>query len=136
MSVHIQFDQPPARCYTNLDFISGRVILVLPSDASISAVTVKLEGESRVRLAVPKFPGNERSDKKRTELEVHKVGEHNSMATCNNADTRQQLLYKVLTLFPTAELQETGSGNPFTLLAGQYTYPFSFKVGTNGHSKL
>ncbi|KAI1620985.1 hypothetical protein EDD37DRAFT_140520 [Exophiala viscosa] len=113
MSVHIQFDQPPARCYTNLDFISGRVILVLPSDASISAVTVKLEGESRVRLAVPKFPGNERSDKKRTELEVHK------------------LLYKVLTLFPTAELQETGSGNPFTLLAGQYTYPFSFKFPFN-----
>ncbi|KIV82525.1 hypothetical protein PV11_04628 [Exophiala sideris] len=113
MSVHIQFDQPRSTCYTNLDFISGRVILVLPSDASISAVTVKLEGESRVRLAVPKFPGNERSDKKRTELEVHK------------------LLYKVLTLFPTAELQETGSGNPFTLLAGQYTYPFSFKFPFN-----
>src|ERR1700754_4765772 len=75
MSVRIQFDQPEQRCYTNLDFVSGNVILILPQDATISAVTVKLEGESKSRLAAPKFPDNERSDKKRSELEVHKVGE-------------------------------------------------------------
>jgi hypothetical protein len=74
MSVRIQFDQPEHRCYTNLDFVSGNVILILPQDATISAVTVKLEGESKTKLLVPKFPGNERSDKKRSELEVHKVG--------------------------------------------------------------
>lgn len=89
MSVHVQFDQPQSRCYTNLDFISGRVILVLPSDASISAVTVKLEGESRTRLAVPKFPGNERSDKKRTELEVHKVRDRDPRHRAPSADTWQ-----------------------------------------------
>ncbi len=73
MSVHIRFDQPDNRCYTNLDFITGTVILILPNDTTIAAVTVKLEGESRTRLAGPKFPHNERSDKKKTELEVHKV---------------------------------------------------------------
>jgi len=73
MSVHIQFDQPESRCYTNLDFVTGRVVLVLPYDAAITAVTVKLEGESRTRLSGPKFPGNERSDKRRYELEAHKV---------------------------------------------------------------
>ncbi|EXJ70693.1 uncharacterized protein A1O5_05683 [Cladophialophora psammophila CBS 110553] len=113
MSVRIQFDQPEQRCYTNLDFVSGNVILVLPNDASISAVTVKLEGESRTRLAGPKFPNNERSDKKRTELELHK------------------LLYKVLTVFPTPELQERSSASAYTLLAGQYLYPFKFKFPFN-----
>ncbi|KIW34968.1 uncharacterized protein PV07_01697 [Cladophialophora immunda] len=113
MSVRIQFDQPVQRCYTNLDFVSGNVILILPNDATISAVTVKLEGESRTRLAVPKFPNNERSDKKRSELELHK------------------LLYKVITVFPTPELQERSSGAAYTLLAGQYLYPFKFKFPFN-----
>ncbi|EXJ83616.1 hypothetical protein A1O1_07239 [Capronia coronata CBS 617.96] len=113
MSVHIQLDQAESRCYTNLDFVSGSVILFLPNDATISAITVKLEGESRTRLAGPKFPNNERSEKKRTELEYHK------------------LLYKVLTVFPTPELQETTSGSGFTLHAGQYIYPFRFKFPFN-----
>ena len=73
MSVRIQFDQPSSRCYTNLDFVTGRVTLILPTDATIAAINVKLEAESRTRLAGPKDPRNERSDKKRLELEVHKV---------------------------------------------------------------
>lgn len=83
MSVHIQLDQPESRCYTNLDFISGTVVLFLPHDATVSAITVKLEGESRTRLAGPKYPGYERSDKKRTELEYHKVGERPVDCTTN-----------------------------------------------------
>ena len=73
MSVRIQFDQPDNYCYTNLDYVSGRVTLISPTDATISAITVKLEAESRTRLSGPKHPYNERSDKKRTELEAHKV---------------------------------------------------------------
>jgi hypothetical protein len=46
MSVRIQLDDPHS-FYTNLDFISGRVILSLANDDSISAINVKLEGESR-----------------------------------------------------------------------------------------
>lgn len=73
MSVRIQFDQPDNYCYTNLDYVSGRATLILPTDATISAITVKLEAESRTRLSGPKHPFNDRSEKKRTELEVHKV---------------------------------------------------------------
>ena len=65
MSVRIQFDQPTGRCYTNLDFVSGRVTLILPTDATISAINVKLEAESRTRLAGPR---NDRSEKKRTRV--------------------------------------------------------------------
>lgn len=71
MAVRIQFDKPNTWHFTNLDFVTGRVILTLGSDATISALTVKLEGESRTRLAGPKTPQDER--KRRTEVEVHKV---------------------------------------------------------------
>ena len=74
MSVRVQLDQENSTPYTNLDFLSGRVFAVFPNDATISAINVKLEAESRTRLMGPKQPYNERSEKKRTELEVHKVG--------------------------------------------------------------
>lgn len=59
--------------FTNLDTLSGRVVLTLPNEAPISGIQVKLEGESRTRLSGPRNPQNVHSDKKRTELEVHKV---------------------------------------------------------------
>jgi hypothetical protein len=71
MAVRIQFDKPNAWHFTNLDFVTGRVILTLPTDATISAITVKLEGESRTRLAGPKTAQDDK--RRRTELEVHKV---------------------------------------------------------------
>jgi hypothetical protein len=75
MSVRIQFDRPQVH-FTNLDFLTGKVIVHLVTDAAVSAVTVKLEGESRTRLSGPKLAyNNERSDKRRTELEWHKVSE-------------------------------------------------------------
>ena len=76
MSVRIQIDQPQTH-FTNLDFLTGRVIVHLVADAAISAVTVKLEGESRTRLSGPKlgYNNSERPDKKRTEVEWHKVSE-------------------------------------------------------------
>ena len=72
MSVTIQLDRPHAH-FTNLDFLSGKVILNLPSETPIEGIQVKLEGESRTRLSGPRHPHHEQSDKKRTELEVHKV---------------------------------------------------------------
>ncbi|RMZ78321.1 hypothetical protein DV738_g3950, partial [Chaetothyriales sp. CBS 135597] len=107
MSVRIHLDQDPSVPYTNLDFISGRVSLALSSDATISAINVKLEAESRTRL----MPPRERSDKKRAELEVHK------------------LLYLVQTIFPPREIHDANS--QYTLPAGQHTYPFTFKFPIN-----
>lgn len=73
MSVRIHFDQSDTHCFTNLDYVSGRVTLNLPADATIAAVNVKLEAESRTRLDTLKYPEKQGSDKKRTERENHKV---------------------------------------------------------------
>lgn len=59
--------------FTNLDTLSGRVVLRLPTEAAIAGIQIKLEGESRTRLSGPRNPQNVHSEKKRTELEVHKV---------------------------------------------------------------
>jgi hypothetical protein len=79
MSVRIQFDRPQVH-FTNLDFLTGKVIVHLVADATVSAITVKLEGESRTRLSGPRIAySNERSEKRRTELEWHKVSEWRSL---------------------------------------------------------
>ena len=75
MAVRILLDKQYAH-YTNLDFITGRVIFHTYSDETISAIVVKLEGESRTRLAGPRSQFNDRPEKKKTELEVHKVSEY------------------------------------------------------------
>ncbi|KAK5069312.1 hypothetical protein LTR64_008392 [Lithohypha guttulata] len=119
MSVRVQLDLPHGDIYTNLDFVTGRVLLTLPTDATVSAITVKLEGESRTRLEGPRsLPGSYDDDKKKTLLEVHK------------------LLYKVETVFPTPELRQPGPyrtnrTSQYTLLRGQYEYPFKFKMPFN-----
>lgn len=65
MSVIIELGREHAH-FTNLDIVTGKLIVNLPSETSIAGIQVKLEGESRTRLS-------EESDKKRTEGEVHKV---------------------------------------------------------------
>jgi hypothetical protein len=52
MSVRIHLDNPPT-FYTNLDTISGTITLNLKNDENISAILVKLEGESRTALERP-----------------------------------------------------------------------------------
>ncbi|KAK2762427.1 hypothetical protein FQN53_007531 [Emmonsiellopsis sp. PD_33] len=76
MALRIQLDRPHAH-FTNLDFITGKVILHLHNDTSISSVVVKLEGESMTRLAAPKYPGADR-EKMREEIEVHKIPFNNN----------------------------------------------------------
>ncbi|GAB1213903.1 hypothetical protein ATERTT37_003056 [Aspergillus terreus] len=113
MSVSISLDRPHTH-FTNLDFLTGKVILQLPSEATIGGIQVKLEGESRTRLSGPKHPHHDQSDKRRTELEVHK------------------LLYKVLTLFPTpAVFNAEKPTTVYTFAAGTYEYPFQFKFPFN-----
>lgn len=75
MSVRIQLDKQYAH-FTNLDYITGSVIFSLTTDETVSSVVVKLEGESRTRLAGPRSVYNDRPDKGKTELEVHKVSEY------------------------------------------------------------
>ncbi|KAJ5782123.1 hypothetical protein N7457_003897 [Penicillium paradoxum] len=113
MSAHIVLDSRHTH-YTNLDFLTGKVVLQLPTEAAIGGIQVKLECESRTRLSGPKHPQNAHSDKKRTELEVHKI------------------LYKVATVFPTPGVMQNGSPAPsYTFAAGSYEYPFQFKFPFN-----
>ena len=86
MSIRILLNKPHA-FYTNLDVVTGKVLLNLPRDEAIAAIVVKLEGESRTRLAgvaanrrpaggllTARLIGREPYDDAETELEVHKVG--------------------------------------------------------------
>ncbi|KAF2453476.1 hypothetical protein BDY21DRAFT_402111 [Lineolata rhizophorae] len=111
MIVQIILDRPHSH-YTNLDIISGRIQLRTTTNASVSSIVVKLEGESRTRLLPP--PKQNGGDRQKYELEVHK------------------LLYKVNTVFPPANVKDSvQQGSSFTLQAGQHEYPFEFKFPFN-----
>ncbi len=74
MSAQVQLDRPYDH-FTNLDFVTGRVILQLPRDETITSVVVKLEGESKTKLEGPRTVHSmDRQDRIKAELEVHKVG--------------------------------------------------------------
>ena len=118
MSVRIQLDDPHA-FYTNLDFISGRVILSLTTDENVSAIMVKLEGESRTMLMRPIGPPQQpqlysRPNQRQTvAMENHKI------------------LYKVAQIFPSLDSGTGSMGGAYTLRAGQHEYPFRFKIPFN-----
>lgn len=110
MSVRIQFDKSHA-FYTNLDFISGRIILSLTSDDAVSAIVAKLEGESRTQLRRPIGP---RDNRQTVVMENHKI------------------LYKVTQVFPDQHpANGPNTGSAFTLRAGKHEYPFRFKIPFN-----
>ena len=72
MSVRIQLDKPRG-VFTNLDQISGAVILSILGPETVSAITVKLEAESRTYLAGHINP--RRNYEEGSRQEVHKVSE-------------------------------------------------------------
>jgi Arrestin (or S-antigen), N-terminal domain len=117
MAIQIQLDDAHP-FYTNLDYISGRVVLSLSNDEKISSIFVKLEGESRSALLRPRdYPGAQggmRRYRPREATENHKV------------------LYKVMQAFPTDEGPGVGTkGQAYTLRAGTHEYPFRFKIPFN-----
>lgn len=112
MSVRVQLDNPHA-FYTNLDFISGKIVLNLLTDETISAIVVKLEGESRTVLIKPPPLPHEprrRDDRSRIAMENHKI------------------LYRLQTVFPSVSSTTPTAKASFTLGAGQHEYPFRFKI--------
>jgi len=108
MHVQLLLDQPQAQ-YTNLDVVSGRVVLRVPNQTTISHILVKLEGTSDTRLLAPARP--ETREKPRHEHESHK------------------LLYKIARVFPPAnQAFDPKTRNAVQITPGTYEYPFSFKV--------
>ncbi|KAL8908366.1 MAG: hypothetical protein Q9171_005473, partial [Xanthocarpia ochracea] len=118
MSIRIQL-QDARSVYTNLDFIRGKAILSLTRDEEITAVNVKLEGESRSRLeGEPEIPygfsgRRRRREETAIETEVHKV------------------LYKAITVFPTPKSQLAQRNGVFAIPPGQHEFPFEFKLPFN-----
>ena len=70
MNASVVLDQPGNVSFTNLDEISGRVVLRCNKSSTIDAILVKLEGESRTRLLSPTGPNGEKA---KPQLEYHKV---------------------------------------------------------------
>lgn len=118
MSVRIQFDDPHA-FYTNLDYISGKIILSLVSDENVSAVMVKLEGESRTVLMRPPMHMQQNP-----QLYMRRDQRQGQLATENH-----KILYKVMQVFPSTDGSSLGAA--YTLRPGQHVYPFRFKLPFN-----
>lgn len=81
MSVTIHLDRQHPH-FTNLDFITGRVVLSIFNNETISAIVVKLEGESSTHVNVAQLSQQEQlaraynsRGRRQAELEVHKVSE-------------------------------------------------------------
>ncbi|KAF2101022.1 hypothetical protein NA57DRAFT_36752 [Rhizodiscina lignyota] len=111
MNVNLFLDKPRNH-FTNLDEITGKVVLKTSSANAVNNITVKLEGESRTRLISQGRPGY--NDKPRPVLEVHK------------------LLYKVQVVWPPRQVTDQGGfERNYTIPPGIHEYPFSFKIPFN-----
>lgn len=113
-SATIEYDEPGT--YTNLDIIKGKVHIALRNETTVKNIVVKMEGVSKTTVPIvePEDPHNRRRGRGRESnhdaIEVHKM------------------LYKTVTVFPPPEIERNSTSNEFTLPAGEYTYPFQFKV--------
>ncbi|KAI1439246.1 hypothetical protein GGR50DRAFT_10250 [Xylaria sp. CBS 124048] len=106
MSIRIALDAPP-EFYTNLDFISGRVILALQRPESIGNIIIKLEGESRTALSVA--PESERRD-------------HRGLP--NVVTENHKILYRIFQVYPDDAIS-------LSFQPGVHEFKFNFKVPLN-----
>ncbi|KAI8962910.1 hypothetical protein F5Y11DRAFT_321418 [Daldinia sp. FL1419] len=114
MSIRIVLDNPP-EFYTNLDHISGRVILSLNRPETIGNVIVKLEGESRTALTLPVM--GDRDDHYRPRPPT--VGGVGNIVTENH-----KIVYRFFQVYP-----DDSVALPFQ--PGQHEFPFQFKMPLN-----
>jgi hypothetical protein len=70
MQASIVLDQPGNVSFTNLDQISGKVVVRCGKSTDVDSIIVKLEGESRTRLLSPAGPNGEKA---KPQSEYHKV---------------------------------------------------------------
>jgi hypothetical protein len=135
MSVQIQLDDHK-RSYTNLDSIGGRIILSLSHDESVSAIVVKLEGQSKSVIArTLSLPPSAFYH-----LNSSRVSKDDQRQGSATATEKHKILYEVSQVFPTQNSTASG-GNAtdpvYTLRAGQHEYLFKFKIPLdNGCSHL
>jgi hypothetical protein len=122
MALRIALDNRP-EFYTNLDFITGRVILALHRAEQLGSIVVKLEGEATTALQVPHPHQNGGG----TLRNGPPPGPPGSIVSESH-----KLLYKVQQVFPD-EYYASGS-NPYgahPLQPGEHEFPFKFKLPIN-----
>ncbi|KAI0509461.1 hypothetical protein F5B22DRAFT_332429 [Xylaria bambusicola] len=105
MSIRIVLDKPP-EFYTNLDFISGRVIIVLQRPETIGNIIVKLEGESVTALDIRPERRDEYNVPGNVITENHKI------------------LYRVFQVYPDDAVA-------LSFQPGMHEFKFNFKVPLN-----
>ncbi|KAG7660574.1 uncharacterized protein J8A68_005840 [[Candida] subhashii] len=100
--------------FTNHDIIRGTVTLVVTDSISLNYIQVKLEGLSSTQLTVSTSTNRKDRDRKDKILkDVHKV------------------LYDTVIVFPPDNIRQVSSAKEFTLIPGNYSYPFQFKIPLN-----
>ncbi|OAA50736.1 Immunoglobulin E-set [Cordyceps fumosorosea ARSEF 2679] len=120
MTMRISLDNQP-EFFTNLDIISGHVVLHLNRHEQIGNIVVKLEGESNTSLQPPSPFENGRDNR-------------DGYTTPNAAINTEshKILYKVQQVFP--DDYHSSANNPFgsfPLPPGQHHFPFRFKMPIN-----
>ena len=121
MSVQIHLDDPK-RVYTTLETISGRIVLSLAHDESVSKIVVKLEGESK--SFIERAPG---AFQHLNPSLVTKADQRAGFQRAGSATEKHKILYEISQVFPTAT-REKAADPVYTLGAGQHEYPFKFTI--------
>ena len=117
MSVKIQLDSHTATYCTNLEFVTGKVVLSLTKNDNVSAIVVKLEGECKTTLTRPHTQPN------KPHIYEGTGNTRNPIALENH-----KIIYKVLKVFPDPNRDTGSAGLAYYLPPGQHEYPFGFKI--------
>lgn len=120
MSVRIALTNPP-EFYTNLDTISGKVILGFSRPEQVAAIIVKLEGESKTALGTPNIVNDgysQASVRRRSATDSAQVIHEN-----------HKVLYKVQQVFPDESIPAYSV--PVMLNPGQHEWKFNFRLPFN-----
>lgn len=121
MSVRITLDNPPP-FYTNLDVISGKVVLGVSRPETVGAVIVKLEGESKTALGSPDSIQNPYPQ---PTVRRRSAATESSQIVHEN----HKVLYKVLQVYPDEDVP--AHSVPVVLQPGQHSWDFKFRVPFN-----
>ncbi|KAK3377699.1 hypothetical protein B0H63DRAFT_222712 [Podospora didyma] len=116
MSIRIALENQP-EFYTNLDIIRGQVVFSLSRQEQISAVIVKLEGESRTALGIP------------PDASGRGISQRHGQPVGDTVHENHKILYKVAQVFP--EENAPAALPSYILQPGQHRFPFQFKFPFN-----
>lgn len=120
-TIRIALDRQP-EFYTNLDVVTGRIILSLHRSEQVGSIVVKLEGESITALQVP-HPQHPDS----LARNGPPPGPPGSLVSENH-----KILYQVQQVFPDEYHQSSSSPyGSFPLQPGEHEFPFKFKLPVN-----